>query len=340
MKIIRHNSSGTFKSNRSMKRSFSGALLLLAIVLCMTVECDGFAQVEISLKESAIARGNVVLLKDIAEIKGKDLDLLNELNTLILGKSPKAGISEEYGKYEVLWYLKRNRINTKPLVFSGADRTRVSSPTRKISSDEILERAKAFLLQKIGLTDPNVLLEPRTTCQEVILPEGKVDFVFRILAGEGTESVLLNVKIRQKKENKKIFNLTFHVRTFEKVWAASHLIAKGSLISENDLYLVRKERKKGMNGQTDNQYFIGKTALRDIRKGALMQTKMVGSPVTVRKGQMVNIRIQSELLNITVSGKAMEDGYPGKYIQAKNIDTGRLVTGRVGDNGTVFVQSR
>jgi len=57
--------------------------------------------------------------------------------------------------------------------------------------------------------------------------------------------------------------------------------------------------------------------------------------VVVRRNKTVQMRIQGLGFIIVATGQALEDGRPGELIKVRNADSKRIITARVGFDGTV-----
>jgi len=80
---------------------------------------------------------------------------------------------------------------------------------------------------------------------------------------------------------------------------------------------------------------IGKVARRTLMPDRLISMNAIAEPELVARGSMIRVIFQSAGLDISANMLALEGGALGKFIQVRNIDSGRVVTGIVQADGTV-----
>jgi flagella basal body P-ring formation protein FlgA len=63
----------------------------------------------------------------------------------------------------------------------------------------------------------------------------------------------------------------------------------------------------------------------------------IQAPVTVRKGELVTIVLETRSMRLTAQGKAAEDGAQGAPIRVSNTKSGRVIEAVVSGPGVVTV---
>jgi flagella basal body P-ring formation protein FlgA len=84
---------------------------------------------------------------------------------------------------------------------------------------------------------------------------------------------------------------------------------------------------------------LGMVAAAAIPAGTVIQPSLMKAPpavVVVRRNQTVVMKIRGEGFTITVVGQAMQDGRLGDLIRVQNVDSRRVVTARVQEDGSVI----
>jgi flagella basal body P-ring formation protein FlgA len=82
---------------------------------------------------------------------------------------------------------------------------------------------------------------------------------------------------------------------------------------------------------------VGKVARRTLTPDRLIPLNAIAEPELVARGSMIRVTYQAAGLNISANMLALEGGALGKFIQVRNIDSGRVVMGVVQADGTVLV---
>jgi flagella basal body P-ring formation protein FlgA len=125
-----------------------------------------------------------------------------------------------------------------------------------------------------------------------------------------------------------IFNIRQAVTTTD--------IKKGTLLTADN---TRIEKALSDEAQPANWVEpIGFTAARDLPAGTVLSQGMAKPPVpkvVIARNQTVVIRIDNAGLTITALGKAIQQGSTGDCIKVRNIDSQRIVTAKVNEDGTV-----
>jgi flagellar basal body P-ring formation protein FlgA len=91
------------------------------------------------------------------------------------------------------------------------------------------------------------------------------------------------------------------------------------------------------NTVLDPAQIIGMTPRRPLKMGEQLRASDLDRALTIRKGSLVTITLQSAQMTLTVLGRALEDGAQGQPIQVVNTKSNRVVQGVVQDAGTVVV---
>jgi flagella basal body P-ring formation protein FlgA len=112
----------------------------------------------------------------------------------------------------------------------------------------------------------------------------------------------------------------------------------GEVIMAEDLQWapVRTDRVDA-NAVLDIAQIVGKTPRRPLRAGEPLRANDLDRALTIRKGSLVTITLQSPQMTLSVLGRALEDGAQGQPIQVVNTKSNRIVQGTVQDAGTVVV---
>jgi flagellar basal body P-ring formation protein FlgA len=81
----------------------------------------------------------------------------------------------------------------------------------------------------------------------------------------------------------------------------------------------------------------GKTARRTLLPGEPIPMNAVDDPKLVTRGAQAQILFEEGGLSITGTGIPLQSGTLGETIQVRNVDSGRIITGRVQPDGRVRI---
>jgi flagella basal body P-ring formation protein FlgA len=74
---------------------------------------------------------------------------------------------------------------------------------------------------------------------------------------------------------------------------------------------------------------IGKVAVRTIRPNAIITENIVETPQTIQKGSVVRLYIEANNFIIVTKGLAQEAGRIGEVIKIKNLDSKKVLYGKI-----------
>jgi flagella basal body P-ring formation protein FlgA len=115
-------------------------------------------------------------------------------------------------------------------------------------------------------------------------------------------------------------------------------VLPGEVIQAEDVEWARS-RLDRVSGSVvlDPSQIVGKTPRRPLRAGEPIRNNDLETALTIRKGSLVTMVLQSPQMVLTVSGRALEDGAEGQLIQVANAKSDRIVHAVVQDANTVTV---
>lgn len=129
-------------------------------------------------------------------------------------------------------------------------------------------------------------------------------------------------------------------RSYEliEVPVAIHRLSRDTVIGPRDLewVQVRADRLPD-DAVTDPADLVGKAPRRNLRAGEAIRAGEVTDPVLVEKNSLVTMRLDTPLLRLSATGRALEDGAEGALIRVVNTSSNTTVQGVVARDGSVDV---
>jgi flagella basal body P-ring formation protein FlgA len=118
----------------------------------------------------------------------------------------------------------------------------------------------------------------------------------------------------------------------------TRIVAPGETIAARDVerIAVRADRIN-QAFVADAADLVGKTPRRAIRPNEPVRVADIQAPVTVRKGELVTIVLETPSMRLTAQGKAAEDGAQGAPIRVSNTKSGRVIEAVVTGPGIVAI---
>lgn len=90
----------------------------------------------------------------------------------------------------------------------------------------------------------------------------------------------------------------------------------------------------------DREKLVGNVARRTLIRGKPIPLMAIRPPFAVRNGQLVTLRYRSGSLIINAKAISLKSAAAGEYIQTRNVDTGRTVSGLVQLDGSILVSRK
>lgn len=128
------------------------------------------------------------------------------------------------------------------------------------------------------------------------------------------------------------------IHIYQKVAVADRSLPRKRILTQADLRFERMDISRYSGAYiTDPKQLIGKQLTRPVQIGQPFIMHMLKAPISVRRGDKVQLLTKSKSFQISVQGEALMDGAIGDTIQVRNIRSKRIIQGRLLGNGTVFV---
>ena len=119
---------------------------------------------------------------------------------------------------------------------------------------------------------------------------------------------------------------------------AARALSAGHVLVEADLAVVQRDLASLPSGAlTAPASAIGQVLQYSVAAGQSITQSMLAGPQLVHDGQSVALVAQGQGVRLVALGKAMENGRQGETILARNVQSGRVVSGVVDASGQILV---
>jgi flagella basal body P-ring formation protein FlgA len=129
-----------------------------------------------------------------------------------------------------------------------------------------------------------------------------------------------------------------HVALMDRVVVTRNPVVRGQMLDAGNLMLreidVTSQRKAVFHDIGD---VVGLRSKRTLDAGDVVHAGLLQRAKLIKRGSDVQIRAVNGGLHVTMRGKALSDGSRGQRIRAKNLSSGRIVTGTVTQSGVIEV---
>jgi len=181
---------------------------------------------------------------------------------------------------------------------------------------------------KVTPLDPRLRLSDCSENLSVFLPSG------RQLEGNST----LGIQCKNPEKYWRVF-LSARIDIYKEVVVSTRPIERGEIISAAQLTTKKQEISTLRSSYYVNPaHIIGKVSSRRIALGTPISSGAIFSAPLVKRGEQVTIIATINTLEIRMAGKALANGKEGDVIKVKNLNSNRIVEGKVSKTGTVKIR--
>lgn len=172
------------------------------------------------------------------------------------------------------------------------------------------------------------------------------------LEGADRHGLPTDIKILEDPPGRTVFDLHFaggremrataDVTAYATVIEAKRLLREGSVIGPGDLCAARVDVSGlpvGYFSFGDESSLIGSVFTQSIAPGVVILKEMVSAHPLVRRGQRVNVVLETPAFTITAVGRLERDTRVGQATEVMNVSSGKLLWGVLAGQDTVRIEA-
>lgn len=267
--------------------------------------------------------GERILLGEIAQLEGS----ARRFADLDLGGAPSPGQARRFSGHTVLAALSGTGADLDRITYHIPASLRVArawqAPDRAAVEDAVSQRVTASLAAGESI-------ESITLPHRVRLPRGH--WSFRAADAERLSDTRLGVAVEAHDGDTPVgrFDVEVALHVLGEVVRATRTIPKGTLVSRDDLEVVRTAL--GEVPTTSLRRLgdaIGKRTRRSVPEGRFLPSDALEIAPVVERGRIVELELVRGGLRMRERGRALEDGVVGDTVRLVNLRSGRQLVGEV-----------
>ena len=314
---------------------------LLALVASLAAAALAGQAVVVELRPEALLEPGRVRLGEVATVSGPDLVVAARVRALDLGPTPPPGAEREITRAYIASRLGQLRLGPRAVAWRGAQRVRVALKVNRLSGSALAQAAVDHLRKLLPWPDEDLVVEVRQAPADLAFTGPTDGLEVHVSVAPGTRllgAVPCSVGVTRNGRLAGRTNVVLGVRVFQNLVVARRRIRQGEILTKDHVRLQRCELKSlTTEALSDLREVVGREARHDIQPFALITRRMLRAPRVVRRGALVRLVAESPLMRITARGVAQQDGAVGQWIPVVNVDSRKVVYGRVRDAETVEV---
>jgi flagellar basal body P-ring formation protein FlgA len=314
-------------------------LLVPVFLFCALGGTFAFAKdITLVLKEEVSAQKAVVCLGDVADVQARP-GLGLDPALIELGTAPEFGSVRNFSRSQIQESVAAVLGPSAEVGFEGAQAVKVKRQGRPADPSEISAAIKSYILKVTTWTGPEVEVSLTGNPADVEIPIGDVDLVIpQRNSPVSFQNIAFRLEAMRAGKVMRSFWVTADVHIRAKVLQAARQIPFGGILAVEDLQEATTEI-------TDPRviYFrkleevVGNEVKRPLSTGDPITRDVVTSPVLVRSGDMVQLRLIRSGVSLTTSARAEQNGKLGQLIRIRNLEFSRPIKAMVTARGEVMV---
>lgn len=320
-----------------------GKTVLIALTLAaLTVAAagDGAAGgatvLRVYLPRTVQTAAESLLLRDLAVVSCDDDSLAAKACGLPMGRAPFAKEELKLNRQTILSRLAGVGIDANQVRITGAEQVVITRNDKAIEAPLIVQAAQAMLTAQ---KPPRAggAWQSSTTVQPIACPATATP---RLTARLGAElpNGQIRVTVTADVDGTALASreLSFHQSVLVAQAVATADIPSGAVLTPQNIKIENKASDAPAAAEFVNPF--GQVATQALAKGTTLRPGMfkeTKSAVVIHRNEAVVMKYEAAGFSLTGVGQAMDEGRPGDLIRVRNVDTNRVLSARVGNDGVV-----
>ena len=215
-----------------------------------------------------------------------------------------------------------------------------ASETQILKVDEIEKSAADHLVKALPWDKESLEINVYYQGKDITLPSGKKDLIYKIMgSSQRAGRVPMILEIRINDQFQKRIRLNTKVLVSQQVIKTKRAVKRGEILSNDEIRVetVQTERPS-QNAITNIDHALGYEAARNLPVGKILIPNFIKRPALGNRGDKILIMAQKGGMTITTPGILKEDGYENAMVRVLNIESKKVIYGRLVDSNTVKVR--
>lgn len=290
--------------------------------------------IAITLRSSEV-RGPQITLGEIADLEGGSEEERAALARLVLGQAALPGAERQITLASVLVRLRGAGYPEERFILLGPEAVTVRTAGRILTAREAEPALLSSLYRYLPSTEWQLEVRVLSWPSSVRVPEGKLALEMELSPQElrrAFSTGVLQPSVRALVEGREVASFRPRLEVLARgavVVAAVDLPLHRVLAREDLLLQVRPLKGLPADVAWDGEDLLGQRLVRSVRAGEVLRLGAVEPVPVVEKGAEVVLTLRYRGVVVTAVGRALEDGGQGEIIRVQNVDSGKILQGRV-----------
>ena len=222
-----------------------------------------------------------------------------------------------------------------PTISNGAS----SREKQTITVEEIKKSATDFLLRTLPWEKEQLEIDIYYQGGKITIPSGKKLLVYKGRGGsKNVGRIPITLEIKVDGIFQKRIGINSRVMVSQKVVKTTRQIKRGEIFTTDNIHLETIKTERNLENTIKNiEDALGYEAVNYLPNGRSLLQRSMKKPALGSKGEKIMILAEKNGMKITTPGILREDGYENAMVQVLNIESKKIIYGRLVDANTVKV---
>jgi flagellar basal body P-ring formation protein FlgA len=309
-----------------------GVVLFLDLLLMMGA---AYASVTVTMPEQVTVESANFTLADLATLTGDDEGKIRQLSQWRLGNSAAPGYSLTLTPELITMRLASSAIDLSDITWQIPSSIIVTTASQILSGSLLSDQVVAAVKQKLVGVDSEVKVQ---SVQDVTLPVGAVDYKITFPSGlrfVGLTMAMVPISVNQQHVTQTVVKL--NITIYQSVVVTAHAFRQGEMINPADLVLERRNVGPISSYYTDKAKAVGHVLTHAMAAGTVLNDSVVAMPQVIHQGDIISLVAHNGAIEVATTGRALQNGCINQFIRVQNLQSKKILSGKVIDSHTVDV---
>jgi len=319
-----------------------GWCIILSVLGLAAGPRPGFAEgtTQVNIHEKVEISSSAIRLVDIAGITGDRLDLVEKLRQVIIAKAPPPGELRKIQTDSIKARLKQKGFDLSGVLVGGSKSIDIFRQYQEADVGQIEKAVRDFIQDGLLKGTDSAKIKEISVSKSAKLAKGRLTYKLNLQNNSRLKrkvSVNVNLYVDGKWAKKMIAVVELEI--VKEVVVARRSLRKGRLVTEDDLFPKTMDVSDlSANVITDMANVLGKRTKKSIDALEVLRTDMVEYPQLVKRGDIVQVIVESNRLKVSTVGMIQGvGGRRGDRVKVVNIESNKGIYARVIDAKTVKI---
>jgi len=225
------------------------------------------------------------------------------------------------------------------LIFPTISNGESSREKQTITVEEIKKSATDFLLRTLPWEKEQLEIDIYYQGGKITIPSGEKLLVYKGRGGsKNVGRIPITLEIQVDGIFQKRIGINSRVMVSQKVVKTTRQIKRGEIFTTDNIHLETIKTERNLENTIKNiEDALGYEAVNYLPNGRSLLQRSMKKPALGSKGEKIMILAEKNGMKITTPGILREDGYENAMVQVLNIESKKIIYGRLVDANTVKV---